>query len=584
MKKKEKKKYILPSVLVIVMCMTCFIGACWAWFTAQSTAEVSDIHAATFGVKVEVINANGRVIQTSKANVSHTLDLESGKKYTVRLTGSGEASTGYCGISFVDSVTQKTQSYYTSAIEPGSSYEFTYFNGSISTSKYPAAIQWENVLNSTVREGSLTITAYWGETDENVMEESKESVIATNWHGGYITSDQSEKPYRLIESANYSYTDVITIPKKGTKITFTDASKNKGSASKNVYVISSWKWDQDAEDWVLDKEGTNIRGAQYTGEGQYACDTGKQYNWIIEKHSTSGDTTSITYTYITSKDNEHIRLNYHSASQTDIPVITSVYSGEVGTAEEIALTQNSADWLKTQQSGSTYEKYKELFEGKTISVIGDSYFFGKDLLDTKNQSGPSQDAWPSLFARKYNMTFNNYGISGSTISNYAGDSYNPMVDRWTDIADNNPDIILVEGGRNDYSQDVPIGELGDGNEGTFKGATEYLISSLKEKFPNALIIGVTCWKVNLREGTNALGLYSNHYGYAFADVCEEMGIPCINAMDSEAMGVYMTNEYFRGRFCIKAGDVSHLNEKGMKLVLPAFEKQIYNIYKEHLNQ
>ncbi len=584
MKKIEKKKYILPSVLVILMCVSCLIGGCWAWFTAQSTAQVSDINTASYKVKVEVINANGRVVQTSDANVSHTLTLESGKKYTVRLTGSGNVSMGYCGISFVDSLTQETDNYYTSAITPGCSYEFTYFNGSISTSQYPATIQWENVLNSTMREGTLTITALWGETDDIDVQESKESVIATNWHGGYITSDQSDKPYRLIESVNYSYTDVITIPKKGTKITFTDTSKNKGSASKSVFVISSWKWDENTKDWVLDKEGTNIRGAQYTGEGEYACDTSKQYNWIIEKHSTANNVTSITYTYITSKNNEHIRLNYHSKNQTDVPVITSVYTGEVGTAEEIALTKDSATWLAEQKSGSTYDKYKELFEGKKITVIGDSYFFGKDLLDTQNQSGPSTDAWPSLLARKYNMTLNNYGISGSTVSDFAGSTYNPMVDRWAAIEANDPDIILVEGGRNDYNQDVPMGAVGDGSKGTFKGATEYLISSLQEKFPNALIIGVTCWKTNLREGANGVGLYSNQYGYAFKEVCVAKGIPCIDATDSATIGVYMTNADFRGRFCVKAGDPSHLNEKGMKLVLPAFEKQIYNLYKEYLSK
>lgn len=566
------------------MCIGCLIGGCWAWFTSQSTAQVSDINTASYKVKVEVINANGRVIQTSNANTNHTLTLESGKKYTVRLTGSGNVTNGYCGISFVDSVSQKTNNYYTSAITPGCSYEFTYFNGSISTSKYPATIQWENVLNSTMREGTLTITALWGETDDIDVQESKESTIATNWHGGYVTSDQNEKPYRIIESVNYAYTDVITIPKKGTKITFTDTSKNKGSASKSVFVISSWKWNESKQEWEIDKEGTNIRGAQYTGEGQYACDSSKQYNWIVEKHSTKDGVTSITYTYITSKDNEHIRLNYHSKNQTDTPVITSVYTGEVGTADEIALTQDSVTWLEAQKSGSTYNKYKELFEGKKISVIGDSYFFGKDLLDTQNQSGPSADSWPSLLARKYDMTLNNYGISGSTVSNYAGATYNPMVDRWTDIAENNPDIILVEGGRNDYSKSVPMGEIGDGNKGTFKGATEYLITSLQERFPNALIIGVTPWKVNLREGANSAGLYSNHYGYAFKEVCEAKGIACIDATDSEMMGVYMTNADFRGRFCITAGDVSHLNEKGMKLVLPAFEKQIYNIYKEYLNK
>ena len=98
------------------------------------------------------------------------------------------------------------------------------------------------------------------------------------------------------------------------------------------------------------------------------------------------------------------------------------------------------------------EVYDEL-EGVTLSVIGDSYVAGKGLDDTSK-------VWPALLATKYNMEFNNYGMNGSTISNYAGGNYNPMVDRWEEIADNNPNIIIVEGGRNDYNQNVPMGDNG----------------------------------------------------------------------------------------------------------------------------
>ena len=48
-------------------------------------------------------------------------------------------------------------------------------------------------------------------------------------------------------------------------------------------------------------------------------------------------------------------------------------------------------------------------------------------------------------------------------------------------------------------------------------------------------------------------------------------------MDSDAMGVYVTNADFRSNYCIASDDISHLNEKGMKLVFPAFEQKIYDI-------
>lgn len=242
----------------------------------------------------------------------------------------------------------------------------------------------------------------------------------------------------------------------------------------------------------------------------------------------------------------------------------------IGTFSLIGCGKSESD-VKSEEK-KQQESYDEL-EGITLSVIGDSYFGGKGLDDTSK-------VWPALLATKYKMEFNNYGMNGSTISNYAGSNFNPMVDRWEEIADNNPQIILVEGGRNDYNKNVPMGEMGTTDKETMKGATTYLLSCLKERFPDALIIGVTCWEVG--GIPNDQGYTCSEYGQAFIEVCEKMGISYINAMDSETIGVYMTDANFRRQYCISYDDVSHLNEEGMKLVLPAFEKQIGEIYQEFL--
>lgn len=217
----------------------------------------------------------------------------------------------------------------------------------------------------------------------------------------------------------------------------------------------------------------------------------------------------------------------------------------------------------------------DVLEGITFSVIGDSYLAGKGLVD------PSS-VWPALLATKYNMVFNNYGMNGSTISNYAGANYNPMVERYDQIEENNPNIIIVEGGRNDYNQDVPMGEDGSLDTKTMKGAVRYLITGLQEMFPDTLIIGVTCWEVG--GIPNEQGYTCSEYGDAFIDVCKSLNVPYINAMDSDTMGVYMTDAAFRRQYCINYDDISHLNEEGMKLVLPAFETQIAEFYEQFLNQ
>ena len=99
-------------------------------------------------------------------------------------------------------------------------------------------------------------------------------------------------------------------------------------------------------------------------------------------------------------------------------------------------------------------------------------------------------------AKKYDMVFNNYGMNGSTMSNYVTTN-NPMVVRYANMVDNNPDIVIIEGGRNDYNKNVPIGENGSTDTKTMKGAARFLITKIQEKYPNALIICLTVHIANL---------------------------------------------------------------------------------------
>ena len=102
--------------------------------------------------------------------------------------------------------------------------------------------------------------------------------------------------------------------------------------------------------------------------------------------------------------------------------------------------------------------------GLTINALGDSYFAGYKL------DNPDRDVWLSLMAKDYNMVLKNYGISGSTVSNYVTNK-NPMCVRYANMSNNNADIVLVEGGRNDFSQNVPIGKAGSRDTKTFSGAS-----------------------------------------------------------------------------------------------------------------
>ncbi len=330
MKINNRKKYILPSVLAIVMCMVCFVGVAWAWYSGYTTVQVEDIKAATYGVKVEVRDSKDSIVaKSSETGSKQTLEIGSNSQYTVKLTGTGNVTTGYCVLTFTDHVLKEEMSFYTPAVAPGESFEFTYQNGIFNLDEEVSTTQWENSVKET--KDTLTVETFWGTTEEETIEKNvvlgrkpKEKPVATEIQTVW-TDKKAVRSYKYTSAPNqiaagkdYSYTDVITIPTKGTRITFTDDKKTSGSASDQIYVISSWKLTENG-DWVIDLDGTNIAG-----------DSGKG-NSVIETVSSDGK--KITYSYVTSKDNENIRLCYHSKDYDVHPDIWSLYTEEPGTAE-----------------------------------------------------------------------------------------------------------------------------------------------------------------------------------------------------------------------------------------------------------
>lgn len=70
--------------------------------------------------------------------------------------------------------------------------------------------------------------------------------LELKWHYGYVVSSTHDTtPNQLVENGDrYSYTDVFTVPKAGTTITFADNNSDSNGdtrfATSNCYVVSSW--------------------------------------------------------------------------------------------------------------------------------------------------------------------------------------------------------------------------------------------------------------------------------------------------------------------------------------------------------
>ncbi len=209
------------------------------------------------------------------------------------------------------------------------------------------------------------------------------------------------------------------------------------------------------------------------------------------------------------------------------------------------------------------DNYYPVLEGIRLTAMGDSYFGGSQL--------GKDGVWLKLLADEYDMTLNNYGIGGSTVSNYVT-TKNPMCDRFQSMK-NGADVVIIEGGRNDYNQKVPLGDINSRDTKTFAGALNVIIDGYKVKYPEAMLMGVTCWYVNDSQ---------QKYADMMIAVCEAQGIVCFDASDQKLTGVYMNDPSFRKQYCQTETDVSHLNAAGMELVEPVFEKWIAEEYEKFL--
>ena len=225
---------------------------------------------------------------------------------------------------------------------------------------------------------------------------------------------------------------------------------------------------------------------------------------------------------------------------------------------------NEYSVLKTQ------EEFNKLLMGITMYAMGDSYFGGSSL--------GKEATWVNMLGEKYGMDYINYGIGGSTMSDYVTTN-NPMVQRFKSMKKGDVDIILLEGGRNDRTKEVPIGDFESRDSKTFMGSINIMLDSMLKTYPNALIILVTPWYHTGKVA--ATGLSNVDYANAMRALAEYRNDPrivCLYAADPNTIGVNMNDASFRAKYCIAENDVSHLNLDGMKYVLTYMEQFIASEY------
>lgn len=180
-------------------------------------------------------------------------------------------------------------------------------------------------------------------------------------------------------------------------------------------------------------------------------------------------------------------------------------------------------------------RYAGDYSSVKVSFLGDSITHGIDV----------EHPYPELVKALLGLQDAvNLGIPGSTVSNLAGKSFYPYVERYEAI-DEDSDIVVIQIQGNDGSYRVPIGEDSDVGTDTFKGALNFLIHAVQTRCPDAYIFLIGPNRV---ASEAVLAPYAN----AIADVAKQNGIDYLNLFDESASydwrkdtsdGVHHTQRY-----------------------------------------
>ncbi len=256
-------------------------------------------------------------------------------------------------------------------------------------------------------------------------------------------------------------------------------------------------------------------------------------------------------------------------------------------------------------------------KGLNVLAIGDSLFDGDDVA--------SENTWLALVAKNYNWNLTNLGRDGWTVASTAfsnvsgnrGSIYDALITggnlqttvdgvkygfdytTWQEycfgttnvsanrfynygnpgaVADADVDLILLEGGTNDYGYNsgIALGDLDSTDPKTVYGAWNGIIQKLHEMYPNAKLVFVTAWHqygnpTRMEYNVNALKRLAIKW-----NAVEGYDVACIDAGDPTLSGINMMDSTFRAQYSVDTySEANHLNEAGMQIMAESMKSLIW---------
>lgn len=226
--------------------------------------------------------------------------------------------------------------------------------------------------------------------------------------------------------------------------------------------------------------------------------------------------------------------------------------------------------------------FDEILKGKNVIAIGDSLLYG-------NLLGKSQ-SWLRYMEKANQMSCMNFGINGSTIAvpKDFGEGFpyepSPMVERFEFEVENvlkigfDVDIIIIQGGANDFNLNVYIGSLGEERKDTFYGALKIMTEKFSHIFPKAKLVCFSNFKRKEENLRNNLGYREIDYVDAMKDFCRNSGIPFYDSYRKSGIDFTDMNT------CLWADEGIYLADEVNRHLSPKGNEYMSKIYGDFLKK
>ncbi len=309
------------------------------------------------------------------------------------------------------------------------------------------------------------------------------------------------------------------------------------------------------------------------------------------------------YVKVTLLSGEDVYLlsDTHSADIKTVSAgVLELYGDRLGTRQKEILENYVAG---ISNGESVRRKQVAMLQDLNVLAIGDSLFDGDFV------SGDKQ--WIGLLAKECSWNLTNLGQDGWTVAynpeiypdsvsarpsmayhllnnenyKYGSTSYYYQNNRETPFGGaEEVDLILLEGGTNDFNWGMPLGEVTSTDIGTLYGALNTMIETLLDTYTEAKIVLVTTWhKTGTRDdGAAALDFVANALkNIKSTNYSDDDNVILLDAGDPAVSGIEMSNEAFRAEYSKSVDDTAHLNEKGMELMATNMLKALSEIVKSN---